>query len=73
MKTYIYSRNWLRKTIGILLIILGIIGLILPILPGALFAVLGLEFLGIRLAFFNRLLPKRILRTESSSEVSVTL
>ncbi len=64
MKHYIYQRLWLRKTVGILLIILGVAGLILPILPGAIFAVIGLEFIGVRLAFFDRFFPQRAIATE---------
>ncbi len=65
MKTYIYSRLWLRKTVGILLITFGVLGMILPIIPGAIFAVIGLEFIGIRLAFFDRLFPSRAVVAES--------
>ena len=54
MKTYIYSRHWLRKTVGIGLIVLGILGLILPILPGVIPLAIGLELVGVRLAFFDR-------------------
>ena len=35
-----------KKTLGVILIILGIIGTILPILPGFLFIILGLALVG---------------------------
>jgi uncharacterized membrane protein YbaN (DUF454 family) len=65
MKTYIYQRLWLRKMVGIFLIAFGVLGMILPIIPGAIFAIIGLEFIGIRLAFFDRLFPGRIGSAES--------
>lgn len=61
MKTFIYSRLWLRKTVGIILIVLGVVGLVMPILPGAVLGVIGLELIGVRLAFFDRLFPSRAL------------
>lgn len=42
-------KNQLKKVAGILLIVLGILGVILPILPGAWFIPLGLQLLGWRL------------------------
>lgn len=39
----------LKKALGIFLIILGIAGMILPILPGVWFIPIGLELLGWRL------------------------
>jgi hypothetical protein len=58
VKTYIYSRHWLRKTTGIALIIFGVAGMILPIVPGAIPLIIGLELVGIRLAFLDRFLPR---------------
>jgi hypothetical protein len=60
MKQYIYQRLWLRKTIGILLIIFGVFALIMPLVPGAVLALVGFELVGIRLAFFDRFLPGRV-------------
>lgn len=41
----------LRKILGISLIVLGVLGLIMPILPGWIFIFIGLEMLGIKLLF----------------------
>lgn len=46
----------LRKFFGILLIVLGCLGLILPVLPGWWVIVIGMEILGWRLVI-NRKLP----------------
>lgn len=54
VKTYIYSRHWLRKTVGVTLIVFGMLGLILPIVPGVIPIAIGLELVGVRLAFFDR-------------------
>lgn len=48
----------LKKALGIFLIVLGILGMILPILPGVWFIPLGLELLGWRLVI-NRKKPWR--------------
>ncbi len=72
MKTYIYSRRWLRKTVGILLIVFGVFALIMPVVPGAVLALVGLELVGIRLAFFDRFYPKRALAPEISEETPVS-
>lgn len=45
----------IKKLIGIILIIIGLFGFVLPILPGWLFLLIGLEFIGINLVFFDRI------------------
>lgn len=42
-------KDIIRRSLGIFLIVLGIAGMILPILPGWWVAVIGLELLGWRL------------------------
>lgn len=44
-------KNNLKRTLGIFLIVFGIAGLILPILPGWWVIPIGLELLGWRLVF----------------------
>jgi uncharacterized protein YqgC (DUF456 family) len=68
MKQFVYSRRWLRRTIGILLIAFGIVGLIMPVIPGAVLAILGLELIGIRLALFDRFFPGRVAAAPVSAE-----
>lgn len=72
MKQYIYQRLWLRKTIGIFLIIFGLFALIMPLVPGAVLALVGFELIGIRLAFFDRFLPKRIPTKPELDKVAVS-
>ncbi len=69
MKQYIYQRRWLRKTVGILLIAFGLFAFIMPLVPGAILAVVGLELMGVRLAFFDRLFPNRVPREVEPAEV----
>ncbi len=70
MKQYIYQRLWLRKTVGILLIAFGLFALVMPLVPGAILAVVGLELMGIRLAFFDRFLPSRAEPASPEPEVA---
>lgn len=72
MKQYIYQRLWLRKTVGIFLIAFGVFALIMPLVPGAVLALVGFELIGIRLAFFDRFLPKRFLSKSEPDKVAVS-
>lgn len=71
MKQYIYQRLWLRKTVGILLIAFGLFALVMPLVPGAILAVVGLELIGVRLAFFDRFFPNRVKEEPVPAEVPV--
>ena len=72
VKTYIYSRHWLRKSVGIGLIVLGILGLILPILPGVIPLAVGLELVGVRLAFFDRFFTRKVETLDLPEEIVQT-
>ncbi len=48
----------LKKILGILLVILGLLILFTPFTPGSWIFFVGLELLGIRLAFWNKLKEK---------------
>ena len=58
-KNYTSIRPRLKKTVGILFVLLGFIGLILPVIPGAILLFIGLEFLGLRFLFVDRLLKRK--------------
>jgi len=50
-------KNILKKTIGVILVIVGLIALVTPFTPGSWLALIGLEMLG-----FGFLLENRIVR-----------
>ncbi len=50
-------KNIIKKTIGVILIILGLIALVTPFTPGSWLALIGLELLG-----FGFLLENRVVR-----------
>jgi uncharacterized protein YqgC (DUF456 family) len=61
------ARKNIKKIIGAILIVLGIIGWMLPIVPGMLIVIIGLELLGLRMIFQNKIKsyfenPKLILK-----------
>ena len=45
----------LKKTIGVLLIIVGLAALFTPFTPGSWLIFVGLEFLGFRMLFWNKI------------------
>lgn len=46
----------LKKIIGVVFVILGFLALITPLTPGSWLALIGLELLGIRLLFIDKIL-----------------
>lgn len=58
-KNYTLLRPRLKKAVGIFLILFGFIGVIVPVMPGAIFVFIGLEFLGLRFLFIDRLLKRK--------------
>lgn len=64
-------RRFIRITLGTAFILLGFLGLFLPILQGWLFLALGALFLSVDLPFFNRMvlwIEKRFPRLRGSVE-----
>jgi len=49
----------IKKVLGVILIIIGIFALLTPLTPGSWLALIGMELVGIRLAFFNRFLNEK--------------
>ena len=45
----------IRKTIGILLIVVGLLALVTPFTPGSWLIFIGLEFIGIRIVFWDKI------------------
>lgn len=58
MKLYTLARPRLKKIVGWFLIFIGVIGLVLPVIPGLLIIFIALELLGIKLIFVDRLLKR---------------
>lgn len=54
IKEYIHNRPKIKKTIGIILILIGLASLVTPLTPGSWLAIIGLELLGIRILFFDK-------------------
>jgi hypothetical protein len=57
MKTIV--KSIIKKTIGVILIIIGLIALFTPLTPGSWLALIGLELLGIRQWVFRTFLNDR--------------
>lgn len=58
-KNYTLANPTLRKTLGVILILVGFIALITPFTPGAaVFLIAGLELFGIKLVFLDRFLKR---------------
>ncbi|HEY4510380.1 MAG TPA: hypothetical protein VJJ73_00905 [Candidatus Paceibacterota bacterium] len=56
VKEYIHCNPKVKKTIGVLLIVIGLTALVTPLTPGSWLAVIGLELLGVRILFFEKLI-----------------
>jgi len=61
-------KRTLRRSLGIFLIIFGILGLILPILPGVWVIPIGIELLGWRLVIDRKKPWKEFIRLKKKSE-----
>jgi len=55
-KNYIHDKPKIKKTIGIVLILIGLAALFTPFTPGSWLAFIGLELLGFRILLFDKLL-----------------
>ena len=49
------AKKIVRITVGVILVILGLVALVTPLTPGSWLAVIGLEFLGLRVLLRNRM------------------
>jgi uncharacterized protein YqgC (DUF456 family) len=54
VKEYIHARPYIKKVVGIILVLVGFIALVTPLTPGSWLAIIGLELLGVRILFFDR-------------------
>jgi uncharacterized protein YqgC (DUF456 family) len=60
----------LRTAFGAFLILLGISGIILPILPGWLFIIIGIEFAGFNFVFYEKIKAYALKKVEESKKKS---
>jgi uncharacterized protein YqgC (DUF456 family) len=58
-KQFTLARPRVKKSLGIFLVVVGIVALIAPILPGAPIIFIGLELLGFRLLFLDKILKRK--------------
>ena len=55
IKEYIQNKPRIRKVIGVILILVGLVALFTPLTPGSWIAIIGLELLGVHILFFDKL------------------
>jgi hypothetical protein len=70
-KAYTLNKPKLRKTVGWFLVIVGIIAVVAPLIPGAPLLFIGLEILGLRLIFAGKI--SRFFTKETISDTRKTL
>lgn len=61
-----------KKTVGIILIAIGLLALLTPLTPGAWLAIIGLELIGIRLAFVDKIKEVVVRRRAQKEHLSVS-
>ncbi len=69
MKEYfkrIFKNGKIKKTVGVILMIIGFAALITPLTPGSWFIFIGLEFLGFDLLFWKKIKLRLKLNQEES-------
>jgi len=55
IKEHIRDRQKIKKVVGVILILFGLAAFFTPLTPGSWLAIIGLELLGVRILFFDRL------------------
>jgi uncharacterized protein YqgC (DUF456 family) len=58
-KNFTLTRPRLKKTLGVFFVLVGFIALIAPIIPGAPLVFVGLELLGFRFLFLDKILGRK--------------
>lgn len=59
VKNYTLVRPRLKKTVGGTFVFVGFLGLLMPLIPGAIFLVIGLELLGLQFLFFDKIFGRK--------------
>lgn len=55
IKEYIHNKPRIKKTAGVILILIGLTALVTPFTPGSWLAFIGFELLGVRILFSDKL------------------
>ncbi len=55
IKEYWRSHKTFRRVIGVILILIGFISLVTPLTPGSWLIVIGLEIIGVRILFLDKI------------------
>lgn len=59
VKNYTLIRPRLKKTVGGTFVFVGFLGLLMPLIPGVILLVIGLELLGLQFLFFDKMLGRK--------------
>jgi hypothetical protein len=65
-KTFTLTHPRVKKTVGWIFVVVGVVALVAPVVPGAPLMFVGFELLGFRLLFVDKLLRRKqpVLPTE---------
>jgi len=67
IREYIHNRPTIKKIVGIILILVGLVAFFTPLTPGSWLVIIGLELLGMRILFFDSLYHRFMNRKEHKS------
>jgi uncharacterized membrane protein YbaN (DUF454 family) len=57
-KTFTLARPRLKKTVGWVCVVVGVVAVVVPVVPGAPLVFVGFEILGFRMLFLDRILKR---------------
>lgn len=73
IKEYAHTKPKTKKLIGVIAVLIGFAGVILPVIPGLWLMFFGLELLGVQILFFDKFITllkeKRIVEKISANRV----
>ncbi len=67
-KQFTLERPKLKRVVGVVLILAGIFALFLPVIPGIVLLIIGLELLGLRLLAIDRFIEKTLKKKHMSAK-----
>ena len=65
IKEFTLRHPRLKKVVGWVLVVLGFVALVTPLTPGGFLFFVGLEFVGLRVVFLDRLFRRKVVSTEA--------